>query len=110
MRGETKQIGLAVAVLGLVLGAAVPARAGIFLTTLSENTTVIYPDSVFTGAPNDVAGSIGGQIVTYDVGAQGLLVYDGRGVDFNVYEVDFGVVEFAAIDVLVSLDGLSFTS
>lgn len=110
MRNATRRLGLVVAVIGLVAGVAGQARAGIFLTMVSENTTGIYADSAFTGAPDEVYGSIGGQVVTYDVGAQGFLIRDGAGVDFSVYEVGFGVVEFAAIDVLVSLDGLSFTS
>ncbi len=75
---------------------------------LAENTTG-QVDSRFTGPPDDVLFSgIGGQIVTYDFGAP--RIFDLDGPEFNVYELDRGEVEFDAIDVLVSADGVEFFS
>ena len=72
-----------------------------------ENTTG-FPASSFIGPPDDTFLGLGGQIVTFQF--ENVHILDGPGGDFNVYEVDFGGVEFASIDVLVSQDGLSFVS
>jgi len=81
--------------------------ASFYPTVLSENTTG-YADSNFLGAPDDVFVGIGGKSVTYDFGLN--FVLNGSGLDFNVYEVDWGTSEFSLIDVLVSNDGSIFTS
>jgi hypothetical protein len=86
--------------------AAIPIP-GHFPTILSENTTG-ETDSRFVGAPDDDYWGIGGQILTFDFGS--FRVTNGTGQDFNVYEVDFGSVEFGSMDVLVSTDGSTFTS
>ncbi len=79
-----------------------------FTWNVSENTTGV-PDEVFAGPPDDDFAGIGGQIVTYDLGTG--LALDTAGPDFNVYEVDYGGVEFHNIeDVSVSEDGADFYS
>lgn len=83
------------------------AQAGFFPTTLSGNTTGAS-DSIFVGAPDDNFLGIGGQIVTYDFGLQTVVNRPGL-VDFNVYEVDFGAVEFTSMTVSISNDGVTFT-
>ncbi len=85
----------------------IPDTCEQFPTVLAENTTG-FPDFIYTGPPDDSHIGIGGQIVTYDFGDNGVI--DGEGPDFNIYEVDFGVPEFAIIDVLVSVDGTSYIS
>jgi hypothetical protein len=84
------------------------AHAGFFPTTLAGNTTGI-PGGTFLGAPDDTFVGIGGQSVTYDFGARVVLNRPGA-VDFNVYEVDWGGPESGEADVLVSNDGIRFTS
>ena len=84
------------------------AHAGFFPTTLAGNTTGI-PDATFLGAPDGTFVGIGGQSVTYDFGARVVLNRPGA-VDFNVYEVDWGGPESGSVDVLVSNDGINFTS
>jgi hypothetical protein len=78
-----------------------------FPTTLSENTTG-FPDALFTGAPDDQVEGVGLNHVIYDFGVYRVL--DRPGVDINVYEFDTFGAEFDVIDVLVSVDGVSFTS
>lgn len=95
------------------VGLATSAGAsGLFPTALLDNSTG-FAGSLFTGAPdgNSTNGGtawvgLGGQVVTYDFGAD--RVVDGSGSDFNVYEVNYGSVEFNLISVSASLDGLSF--
>lgn len=84
------------------------AQAGFFPTVLSGNTTG-FADSTFLGPPDDVFLGIGGKTVTYDFGVQAVVNRPGL-VDFNVYEVDYGAVEFAAITVWASPDGITFTN
>lgn len=109
MRRSTTTMGAILAALawgGLISSAAaIPAH---YPTTLSENTNTNAPDATYTGPPDDVFAGLGGQRVTYDFGADAILVIDGPGQDFNVYEVDFGGQEFASIDVLVSANGVTF--
>jgi hypothetical protein len=95
---------------GLVIGLSMATGAsamtvGLFPTILSGNTTG-YADSYFTGPPDDSFIGIGGQVVTYDFGAD--RVTDGVGQDFNVYEVDWGSPEFSSMSVSVSIDGTMF--
>lgn len=79
-----------------------------FPLKLTRNKTGIEA-SVFLGAPDDTHVGIGGQTITFDFDK--LHVVDRENAsDFNVYEVDFGGVEFDAIDVLVSANGVSFFS
>lgn len=88
--------------------------ASLFPDTLSENTTG-FNDSLFVGAPDGNSNNNGtawiglsGQIVTYDFGTN--RVTNGAGSDFNVYEVNYGSVEFNLITVSASLDGITFTN
>jgi hypothetical protein len=47
--------------------------------------------------------------VTFDFGLNRVVNRPGL-VDLNVYEVDFGAVEFGLMSILVSQDGLAYTS
>jgi hypothetical protein len=96
--------------LGVLLAASLgQAQAqGSFPTVLIENS-VGTNDSVFLGAPDDVYLGLGREQVTYDFG-DWLIVNRDNAVDLNVYEVDFGSPEFSSMTVLVSQDGLTFTS
>jgi hypothetical protein len=80
---------------------------GPFPRRLSRNTTGEH-DWIFLGPPDNVAMTVAGQVVEYDFGD--LRIVDDEGPDFNVYECDLGGPEHVAIDVLVSLDGVEFTS
>lgn len=60
----------------------------------------------FLGAPDDMHTGIGAGFITYDLGDYRLI--DGAGQDFNVYEVDFGAVEFNLLNVLVSANNLDY--
>jgi hypothetical protein len=84
------------------------AQAGFFPTTLSDNTTGL-PASTFIGAPDDTFAGLGADQLTYDFGTSTVVNRVGL-VDLNVYEVDFGAVEFGLMDILVSNDGVTFTS
>jgi PEP-CTERM motif len=79
-----------------------------FPTVLIENG-VGTNDSVFLGAPDDLYLGLGRAQVTYDFGEY-LIVNRDAAVDLNVYEVDFGSPEFSSVSVLVSQDGVTFTS
>lgn len=106
---KSKMVCLALVGFGLttILPGNAAAIPGHFPTILSENTTG-EPDSRYVGAPDDNYWGIGGQILTFDFAS--FRVTNGTGQDFNVYEVDFGSVEFNLIDVLISTDGSAFTS
>lgn len=92
---------------GLALSAvAGSAQAGFFPSVLATNTTSA-PDSTFLGAPDDVFLGIGGKTVIYDFGARTIINRPGL-VDFNVYEVDFGAVEFSAATFWASADGVTY--
>lgn len=79
-----------------------------FPTVLIENG-VGTNDSVFLGAPDDVYFGLGRAQVTYDFGDWHIVNRD-NAVDLNVYEVDFGGPEFSLMTILVSQDGVDFTS
>src|SRR5688500_1514347 len=83
---------------------AIPAR---FPTTLAENPAAA-PDWLVTGPPDDAFLGIRGISITYDFGADGVVVVNGPGQDFNVYEDDLGVPEFSIIVVSVSADNVTF--
>lgn len=90
----------------LIVGQGLQARAdgvpGHYPSVLSSNTTG-YADSYFLGAPDDSFIGIGGQEIVYDFG--NVRVVNGSGNDFNVYEVDWGVVEFDKVAISASLNG-----
>jgi hypothetical protein len=96
--------------------AAAPAAAvevpGHYPTALNSTITTSDPTATaaeiatFLGAPDDSYTGLGSHWVTYDLGV--FRVFDGPGQDFNVYEVDFGAVEFSLADILVSADGITF--
>ena len=71
------------------------------------NTTG-FEDICFVGPPEHLYRGIGGQTVTYAL--ERGYIFNDVGPDFNVYEADSGRVEFNQIDVLVSADGIHFTS
>lgn len=60
----------------------------------------------FIGAPDDNYTGLGAGFITYDLGDYRLI--DGAGQDFNVYEVDNGIVEFNLVDILVSANNIDF--
>lgn len=70
-----------------------------FLLTAPE--TVNDP-AVVLGEPDDRYFGLGEDFVIYTLGAWRVL--DLPGPDLNVYEADFGALEFALVDVLVSED------
>ena len=74
--------------------------------TTSDGTVTAVELASFAGAPDDEYTGVGEHFVTYDLGVFRLI--DGAGQDFNVYEVDTGIVEFGSIDVLVSADNLNY--
>ncbi len=73
----------------------------------AQHDTTGQPQRV-VGAPDDIYIGLGANQVTLDFGDRPLV--NGAGPDLNVYEVDFGVLEFGLIDVLVSADGVTFFS
>jgi len=75
-------------------------RIAIFDTTGSPQRAV--------GAPDDSYVALGTGQITLDFGDRP--IDNGPGKDFNVYEVDFGAIEFGVIDVLVSENGLVWRS
>lgn len=88
--------------------AAASVQAQMYPTTLLDNTTGAA-DALFLGPPDDDFLGLGSAQVTYDFGAS--LVVNRPGlVDINVYEVDWGSPEFDHMDILVSSDGVVFTS
>jgi hypothetical protein len=94
----------------MMVGAARATAAPMFPGVLSGNTTPAA-DAVFTGAPDDLYLGLGGTgVVTYDFGPSLRVVNRSGAVDINVYEVDFGAVEFALMGISVSMDGVAFTS
>lgn len=103
---------LALALAGL---AAIPAAVAVadealgyfpeFLLTAPE--TVNDP-LVVLGAPDDRYFGLGEDIVIYTLGAW--RVVDLPGPDLNVYEADFGAVEFNLMDILVSNDRREWVS
>jgi hypothetical protein len=67
--------------------------------------------SAFLGPPDGIFVGLGADAVTYDL--EPAKVADAPGQDFNVYEDDGGSsdgVEFKAIEVFVSADGITFSS
>ena len=104
---NSRKILLQACALALVT-ASTGALAGAFPTVLSGNTTS-QADSIFLGAPDDVFVGLGADEVTYDFGLNHVVNRAGL-VDLNVYEVDFGAVEFGLMDILVSQDGITFES
>ena len=91
-----------------LITASTGALAGAFPTVLSGNTTS-NADSIFLGSPDDTFLGLGADEVTYDFGPNHVINRAGL-VDLNVYEVDFGAVEFGLMDILVSQDGITFES
>ncbi len=100
-----KSVGIGLA---LMLLMAAPATATPMFPTILSGDTTGFPASIFVGPPDDIYVGLGADEVTYDFGP--FSVMNGLGVDINVYEVDFGAVEFGLMDILVSLDGLAFAS
>jgi hypothetical protein len=95
------------AVLALAAG-SMPAVAGTFPTIVTFVGGGAPNTTAWAGAPDDVYAGVGGGEVTDDFGLNRALNRGGL-VDLNVYEVDFGAVEFAAMTILVSQDGITYT-
>lgn len=93
--------------LGALAACAAAAQAGTFPTIVSYNGSGTPSLSAWAGAPDDTFIGIGAGDVTFDFGAN--LVINRVGlVDLNVYEVDFGSVEFNLMTILVSQDGVTY--
>jgi hypothetical protein len=82
-----------------------PTAVNAVLTT-SDGTATAGELASFLGAPDDVFTGIGGQWVLYDF--NDVRIVDGTGQDLNVYEVDFGAVEFSLARIEVSANGTTF--
>jgi len=85
------------------------AHAGTYPVTATYAGSGTPDISVWLGAPDDVYLGLGASDVTYDFGLSPVVNRSGL-VDLNVYEVDTGSPEFNAMNVLVSQDGVTFTS
>lgn len=106
---------LRLAALGALAGAALAAPSALaaepigffpeFLITAPE--TVNNP-LVVLGTPDDKYFGLGEDIVVFTLGAW--RVVDQPGPDLNVYEADFGAVEFNLMDILVSTDRREWVS
>lgn len=106
MAGSGLRRGLALLV--LAAGSA-SALAGSFPTIVTYAGTGSPNLASWAGAPDDLYIGIGSGDVTYDFGTDQVINRAGL-VDLNVYEVDSGVVEFGLMNILVSQDGITFTS
>ncbi len=89
-----------------VAAQAACAGASHFPSDLAANTAC-YSEWIFLGPPDDLHCGIDGGTVTYDLLPSGL-IEDDPGVDFNVYELDNGAVEFDRMAASVSWDGVAF--
>ena len=78
-----------------------------FPVTVIENETEA-PDSTYLDVPDDNYGGLTNHHVTYYFDCA--IIVDEDGPDLNVYEVDWGAMEFQFVDVLVSADGVTYTS
>lgn len=88
--------------------ATLQAAANNFPLILSENGTGAS-EAIFLGAPDGRHSGLGFAQVTYDFGDFQVVNRPGA-VDLNVYELSNSVAEFSLIDLLVSQDGLAFSS
>jgi hypothetical protein len=81
---------------------------GQFFPTILYRNTTNWPESTFTGPPDDVYGANlpNGAEIIYDFGSNRIL--EGSRNCFNVYEVDGGTAEFGTIRVAVAGDDLIF--
>lgn len=100
-----RRVAFAFGLIGLA-GTAWAQVPGIYGSVISDTNITAVPMSTFLGAPDDDYAGLGNQYLTYDFAAN--LIIDGPGPDINVYEVDFGAVEFNLADILVSMDGINF--
>ena len=100
----------ALALATVTLGALhLQATAGTYPVVATYDGTGSPDISAWLGAPDDSFIGLGASDVTYDFGLSPVVNRPGL-VDLNVYEVDFGLVEFSSMTVLVSQDGVTFTS
>lgn len=98
----------AAAVAALLTTASAAQAAPLYGFAISDSSEALSAAELasFLGAPDDDYTGIGSGYITYDFGQYRLV--DGAGPDFNVYEVDNGIVEFNLVDILVSADGINF--
>lgn len=99
---RTFATGVALACLAGVASAEVP---GLYGSVIVDTNITTVPMSTYLGAPDGYYAGLGAQYLTYDFGE---LIFDGPGPDINIYEVDFGAVEFELVDILVSADNITF--
>lgn len=95
--------------LGALATCAVAAQAGSFPTIVTYSGSGTPNVSAWAGAPDDTFIGIGAGDVTFDFGTN-VVVNRAGLVDLNVYEVDFGAVEFNLMTILVSQDGITYHS
>jgi hypothetical protein len=106
----TKFKASALALATVALGAMhLQATAGTYPVVATYDGTGSPNVSVWLGAPDDSYLGLGASNVTYDFGLLQVVNRSGL-VDLNVYEVDSGGPEFNLMTVLVSQDGVTFTS
>lgn len=89
-------------------GTALGAVPGYYPGTVFQTPEANPAQSVVIGAPDDRYIGLGAQFVTYNLG--GIRLINGPGPDINVYEADFGAVEFNLMDILVSMTGTEWFS
>lgn len=87
---------------------ALAALPGYYPGSVFQTPEANPSQSVIVGAPDDRYIGLGAQFVTYNLG--GIRLIDGPGPDINVYEADFGAVEFNLMDILVSMTGTDWFS
>ncbi len=96
------------ALLVAVSFAPIAAAGSFFPEHLRARPAAVVNPEVVLFAPDDQSIGLGDGRFIYHL--RSLLMVDGDGPDLTVYEADFGAVEFGLVDVLVSLDGLSYVS
>jgi hypothetical protein len=102
-----RPLGITLAILALLVVSSPATASPIFPNVLSTNTTG-FADSIFTGVPDDIVQGLSTNYLIYDLGT--LRINNITGVDINVYEYDVFTSEFAFVDILISSDGVTFTS
>lgn len=106
---KVSMLGVAGVCASCVLGGAAMADGGAFFPDrLSAAPPTVGDPEVVLFAPDDDSVGLGDNRFVYSL--RGAWMVNGAGADLTVYEADFGAVEFNLVDVLVSLDGLTWVS
>lgn len=103
-----RAVGVALASLAFFAAPASADIVGFFPDILITAPETVNDPLVVLGAPDDRSVGIGDAMFVYSLGAYRLI--DGPGPDLNVYEADFGAIEFHLMDVLVSNDNQNWVS